>query len=93
MAEMTDPRELVRLRVERVLAAEDVNLSSRAGRERTEQVIDEVLATYTAEALNGQATEIAPDERARLARELRDDFVGLGALAERMLADPERRNG
>jgi hypothetical protein len=47
VAEMTDPRELVRLRVERVLAAEDVNLASHAGRERTEQVIDEVLATYT----------------------------------------------
>jgi pilus assembly protein CpaF len=89
VAEMTDPRELVRLRVERVLAAEDVNLASHAGRERTEQVIDEILATYTAEALNGQAAEIAPDERARLARELRDDFVGLGALAERMLADPD----
>jgi len=89
VAEMTDPRELVRLRVERTLAAEEVNLADRAGRERTEQVIDDVLSTYTAEALNGQTPELTPDERARLARELRDDFVGLGALAERMLSDPD----
>jgi pilus assembly protein CpaF len=89
VAEMTDPRELVRLRVERTLAAEEVNLANHAGRERTEQVIDDVLATYTAESLNGQTPELAPDERARLARELRDDFVGLGALAERMLSDPD----
>jgi pilus assembly protein CpaF len=89
VAEMTDPRELVRLRVERVLAAEEVNLANHAGRERTEQVIDDVLSAYTAEALNGQTPELTPDERARLARELTDDFVGLGALAERMLSDAD----
>jgi pilus assembly protein CpaF len=87
VAELTDPRDLVRLRVERALASEEVNLASHAGRERTEQLIDDVLSTYTAEALNGQAPELTPDERARLAHELRDDFVGLGAIAERMLAD------
>jgi pilus assembly protein CpaF len=89
VAELSDPRDLVRTRVERTLAAEEVNLASHAGRERTEQVIDDVLSTYTAEALNGQAPELTADDRARLAHELRDDFVGLGALAERMLADPD----
>jgi pilus assembly protein CpaF len=87
VADMTDPRELVRLRVERALAAEEVNLADHAGRLRTEDVIEEVLSTYTAEALNGQASELSADERASLARELRDDFVGLGALAERLLSD------
>lgn len=89
MAEMTDPRELVRLRVERTLASEEVNLADHAGRERTQQVIDDVLSAYTAEALNGRAPEMSSDARASLARELRDDFVGLGALAERMLSDPD----
>jgi pilus assembly protein CpaF len=87
--ELTDPRVVVRLRVERALAAEEVNLASHTGRERTEQVIDDVLATYTAESLNGQSPELTPEERVRLAQELRDDFVGLGTLAERMLSDPD----
>lgn len=89
MAEMTDPRELVRLRVERILASEEVNLADHAGRARTQQVIDDVLSAYSAEALNGQAPEMSSEDRAALARELRDDFVGLGALAERMLSDPD----
>lgn len=88
MAEMTDPREAVRLRVEHALAAEDVNLTTNAGRERTQQLIEQTLNAHTADALNGQATELTPEERAHLARELTDDFVGLGALAERLLSDP-----
>jgi pilus assembly protein CpaF len=89
VAEMTDPREAVRLRVEHALTAEDVDLTTPHGRERTEQLIEEMLASYLADALNGQAPELDSDERLRIARELRDDFVGLGALAERMLKDEE----
>ena len=89
MAELvTDPRELVRLRVERALAAEEINLASEQGRARAQTLIEEVLRSYEADALNGQERELAPDEREQLARELRDDLIGLGAIAERMLADP-----
>ncbi len=89
MAEVvTDPRELVRVRVERALATEEVNLASEQGRARAQTLIEEVLHSYEADALNGQERELAPDEREQLARELRDDLIGLGAIAERMLADP-----
>jgi pilus assembly protein CpaF len=94
VAELTSPElksstaEAVRLGVERVLTAEEVNLASEAGRERTSQIIDQELAGYQAQALNGQAPELSEQDRDALARSLRDDFVGLGALAERMLADP-----
>jgi pilus assembly protein CpaF len=85
---VTDPRELVRVRVERSLATEEVNLASEQGRERAQTLIEEVLRSYEADALNGQERELAADEREQLARELRDDLIGLGAIAERMLADP-----
>jgi pilus assembly protein CpaF len=85
---VTDPRELVRLRVERALATEEVNLASEQGRARAQTLIEEVLRAYEADALNGQERELTGDEREQLARELRDDLIGLGAIAERMLADP-----
>jgi pilus assembly protein CpaF len=94
VAELTSPEltgsaaEAVRLRVERALTAGEVNLASEAGRERTSQIIDQELAGYHAQALNGQAAELSEQDRDALARSLRDDFVGLGALAERMLSDP-----
>ncbi len=89
MAEVvTDPRELVRVRVERALATEEVNLASEQGRARAQTLIEEVLRSYEADAFNGQERELAADEREQLARELRDDLIGLGAIAERMLADP-----
>ena len=84
----TDPRELVRVRVERALATEEVNLASEQGRARAQTLIEEVLRSYEADALNGQERELTGDEREQLARELRDDLIGLGAIAERMLADP-----
>ena len=46
-------------------------------------------ARHDAEALNGQAAELDPGERDRIARALREDLVGLGAIAERMLSDPQ----
>jgi pilus assembly protein CpaF len=85
---VTDPRELVRVRVERALATEEVNLASEQGRARAQTLIEEVLRGYEADALNGQERELTGDEREQLGRELRDDLIGLGAIAERMLADP-----
>ena len=38
--------------------------------------------------LNGDGAEFSEPQRAALARSLRDDFIGLGTLAERMLSDP-----
>lgn len=87
MAEVSEPRELIRVRVENALAGEQIDLGEQAGRERTERLIEEILDAYVAEALNGQAPELSAQERAQLARELREDLIGLGALAERMLGD------
>lgn len=85
----SDAADTVRLGVERTLAAEQVDLTSQAGRERTREIIDAAIDAHHARSLNnggdGQLSEV---ERDALARALRDDFIGLGTLAERMLADP-----
>jgi pilus assembly protein CpaF len=89
VAELTlDPAETVRVRLERALAAEEVNLASEAGRARTEQLIEETLRSYEAEALSGEAPPLAPEQRTAIAEELRNELIGLGSIAERMLADP-----
>jgi pilus assembly protein CpaF len=89
VAELTlEPAETVRLRLERALAAEEVNLASAAGRGRTEELIEETLRCYEAEALSGQTPALSPEERTALASEFHNELVGLGAIAERMLADP-----
>lgn len=89
MAGLNGVGEDVRLRVEQALAREEVNLASESGRGRTEAIIADTLRSYEAEALNGQAPELSPAQRDAVARELHDDLIGLGALAERMLADPD----
>lgn len=81
--------EAVRLSVERALAREQVNLTSERGRSRTAQIIEQEIDTFHADALNGQHAELSEQDLAALARSLRDDFIGLGALAERMLSDPD----
>jgi pilus assembly protein CpaF len=84
-----DATEAVRLRVEQALAAEQVNLTSEDGRERTERIIDAEIDTYHAQALNnGGAAGLSEQARIATARSLREDFIGLGTLAERMLNDP-----
>lgn len=95
MADLTDAAEVsgdaadaVRLRVERTLAAEQVDLTSQDGRERTQEIIDAAIDAYHARALNDGNGQLSEAERQALARALRDDFIGLGTLAERMLADP-----
>ena len=87
MAELS-PRELVRTRVEHALAGEQVNLTSSGGRTRAEELIEQVLRGYQAEALAGDGDATAELLDA-LRKELRDDLIGLGAIAERMLSDPE----
>jgi pilus assembly protein CpaF len=85
-----DTTEAVRLRVEQTLAAEQVNLTSEDGRERTERIIDAEIDTYHAQALNnGGAAGLSEHARIAIARSLREDFIGLGTLAERMLNDPD----
>lgn len=89
MTELTlEPQETIRLRLESALAAEDVNLASEPGRARTEELIEETLRSYEAEALSGQALRLDAQQRAEIAAELRSELIGLGAIAERMLADP-----
>ncbi len=80
--------EAIRVRVETVLAAEQVNLTSEDGRARTERIIENEIATHHAEMLNAGGAELSEEDRSKVARSLRDDFIGLGALAERMLSDP-----
>jgi pilus assembly protein CpaF len=82
------PAEIVRARLERALAEEDVSLASEAGRARTERLIEETLRSYEAEALSGQAPALDSERRSAIAAELRNELIGLGAIAERMLADP-----
>lgn len=86
VAEATDA---VRLRVEQALAAEQVNLTSEEGRERTARIIDQEIEAYHAQLLTGGSAELSDEDRTALAQSLRDDFIGLGTLAERMLSDPD----
>ena len=80
--------EAIRGRLERALLHEEVNLASENGRGRAEELIEETLRSYEAEALSGQALALDSRERAGIAAELRNELIGLGAIAERMLADP-----
>ena len=80
--------DTIRGRLERALLQEEVNLASENGRGRTEELIEEILRSYEAEALSGQAPALDSQQRAGIAAELRSELIGLGAIAERMLADP-----
>jgi pilus assembly protein CpaF len=86
---LIEPEARIRTRVENALAEEEVNLNSEHGRARAQELIEQILRDHDAEALSGQATELAVEERDRIARGLREDLVGLGAIAERMLSDPQ----
>jgi pilus assembly protein CpaF len=88
-AALNGAEQRIRARVEAALASEEVNLSSEQGRARAKEVIERILRDHDASALNGQASELPIEERERISRALREDLVGLGALAERMLSDPD----
>jgi pilus assembly protein CpaF len=79
--------DIVRERVERKLAADEVNLATEDGRERAQTLIDEVLADYRAELLSTSTEAMTDSERDEVARALRDDLIGLGERAEKMLSD------
>ncbi len=80
--------EAVRQDVRRMLAAEEVDLTREQGRERTLQIIEQTIAEHHAHALTNGNDQLTEQERTELARSLRDDLIGLGAIAERMLSDP-----
>src|SRR5579862_377581 len=85
MAELA-AAERVRTQVEGALTAKQVNLASPDGRAQAEALIEEALTAYQADALasNGDGS---PAQLEQIRRELRDDLLGLGRIAERMLAD------
>jgi Flp pilus assembly CpaF family ATPase len=87
MAELS-AAERVRDQVEGALAARQVNLASADGRQQAEAVIEEALTSYQADALAGDSDGSAA-RLERIRRELRDDLLGLGRIAERMLADED----
>ena len=66
--------EAIRGRLERALLQEEVNLASENGRGRTEELIEETLRSYEAEALSGQAPALDSRERAGIAAELRNEL-------------------
>ncbi len=80
--------ESIRDEVERALVSEQVDLTSEAGRARAERLIADTLAGLRAAELSG-ADGAGEGGLAELARELRDDLIGLGAIAEAMLSDPD----
>jgi pilus assembly protein CpaF len=80
--------EAVRQNIRQVLAAEEVDLTREDGRERTLQIIQQTIAEHHAHALTNGKDQLTEQERTELARSLRDDLIGLGAIAERMLSDP-----
>ena len=86
---LSEAEQRIRSRVEGALAAEEVNLNSEQGRVRAKELIEQILRDHDAAALNGQASDLAADERERISRALREDLIGLGAIAERMLSDAE----
>jgi pilus assembly protein CpaF len=88
-AALNGAEQRIRARVEAALASEEVNLSSEQGRARAKEVIERILRDHDASALNGQASELPTEERERISRALREDLVGLGAIAERMLSDAD----
>jgi pilus assembly protein CpaF len=77
----------IRQRVEQTLTQEQVDLTREDGRERTLRVIEEQIAEHHAHALNNGDGQLTEQQRAALARSLRDDLIGLGDIAERMLSD------
>jgi pilus assembly protein CpaF len=77
----------IRQRVEQTLTQEQVDLTREDGRERTLHIIEEQIAEHHAHALNNGDGQLTEEQRAALARSLRDDLIGLGDIAERMLSD------
>jgi pilus assembly protein CpaF len=85
--ETTTAAETIRGRVEQSLENEQVDLTRADGRDRTLQIIEQTINDHHAAALAGGDGQLTEKQRTDLARSLRDDLIGLGAIAERMLCD------
>jgi pilus assembly protein CpaF len=83
------PGETIRARVERALAAERIDLTTEEGRTCASEQIDECIRAYKSEQLAGDGELLAQETLEVFRRELRDELIGLGAIAEQMLADDE----
>jgi pilus assembly protein CpaF len=81
--------ETIRARVERALAAEQIDLTTEEGRARAAELIDECIRAYKSEQLAGDGELLSGETLEAFRRELRDELIGLGAIAEQMLADDE----
>jgi pilus assembly protein CpaF len=81
--------ETIRARVEHALAAERIDLTTEEGRARASEQIDECIRVYKSEQLAGDGELLAGETFEVCRRELRDDLIGLGAIAEQMLSDDE----
>jgi pilus assembly protein CpaF len=83
------PGETIRTRVEHALAAEQIDLTTEEGRARAAALIDECIRAYKSQQLTGDGHLLGEETLEVLRRELRDELIGLGAIAEQMLADDE----
>lgn len=83
------PGETIRARVERALAAEQIDLTTEEGRARASEQIDESVRAYKSEQFAGDGELLAEETLEVFRRELRDELIGLGAIAEQMLGDEE----
>jgi pilus assembly protein CpaF len=83
------PAETIRARIERALTEEQIDLTGEAGRDRAAELIDECIRAYKSEQLAGDGDLLGEETIDVLRRELRDELIGLGAIAERMLADDD----
>jgi pilus assembly protein CpaF len=83
------PGETIRARVERALAAERIDLTTQEGRTRASEQIDECIHAYKSDQLAGDGELLAQETLEVFRRELRDELIGLGAIAEQMLADQQ----
>lgn len=77
----------LRARVEQLLEQEQVNLATADGRNLAEQLLTQATTELQARALNSAELQ-DPDGWEQARRELREDLLGIGARAERMLSDP-----
>ena len=80
--------EAIRGRLERALLQEEVNLASENGRGLDRGADRGDSALVRGGGAERQAPALDSRERAGIAAELRNELIGLGAIAERMLADP-----
>jgi hypothetical protein len=75
--------ETIRGRVEQALIDGQVDLTTEAGRASAAALIEEALQAFRAEQLAGNG-DLPVEVLEAVGRELRDELIGLGAIAEQM---------